>query len=349
MRCTLRPAVSFALLAAMPLAAPAVAQSPPLDLPRESPAAVVSQTVGLADFSVTYSRPAVNGRKVWGELVPFGEVWRAGANENTVLAVTAPFTVGGTKLPAGRYGLHMIPTATTWTVIVNRQANAWGSYRYNPAEDAVRFTVTPTPSEMTERLQYTFDDLRNDGVTLTLRWEKLAVPIALAFDPDRVVLDSLATQLRGIPQFFPDGWGNAAAWALQHGHLAEASAWADSAIKIQPRYDGLSVKAAVLARQGDTAAADSLRRRALAIANEPQLNAAAYQLLRAKQVDEALVLFQRNVKQHPDSWNAYDSLAEAYAVKGDKKLAVANYRKAASMTGDETQKRRIAEAIAALQ
>jgi hypothetical protein len=349
MRCTLRPAVSFALLATVVAAAPAIAQSPPLDLPRESPSAVVTQTLGLADFSVSYSRPAVNGRKVWGGLVPFGEVWRAGANENTVLAVTAPFTVGGTRLPPGRYGLHMIPTATTWTVIVSRQANAWGSYRYNPAEDAVRFTVTPKPAEMIERLQYTFDDLRDDGVTLTLRWDKLAVPIALTFEPDRVVLDSLATQLRGIPQFFPDGWGAAAAWALQHGHLAEASAWADSAIRIQPRYDGLSVKAAVLARQGNTAAADSLRQRAYAIATEPQLNAAGYQLLRAKKVDEALVLFQRNVKAHPDSWNAYDSLAEAYAVKGDRKLAVANYRKAAAMTTDEAQKRRIAEAIAALQ
>lgn len=349
MRCTPGPVVSFALLASVLVAVPVLAQSPPLDLPRESPAALVTQTLGLADFSVRYSRPAVNGRKVWGGLVPFGEVWRAGANENTVLAVTAPFTIGGTKLPAGRYGLHMIPTTTNWTVIVSRQADAWGSYRYDPAEDAVRFTVTPKPAEMTERLQYTFDDLRGDGVTLTLRWEKLAVPIALTFEPDRVVLDSLATQLRGVPQFFPDGWGAAAAWALQHGHLAEASAWADSAIKIQPRYDGLNVKAAVLARQGNAVAADSLRRRALAIANEPQLNAAGYQLLRAKQVDEALVLFQRNVKAHPDSWNAYDSLAEAYAVKGDKKLAIANYRKAASLTGDETQKRRIAEAIAALQ
>ncbi|HEX5818923.1 MAG TPA: DUF2911 domain-containing protein [Gemmatimonadales bacterium] len=349
MRCTPGPVVSFALLASVLVAAPAPAQSPPLDLPRESPAALVTQTLGLADFSVRYSRPAVNGRQVWGGLVPFGEVWRAGANENTVLAVTAPFTIGGTKLPAGRYGLHMIPTTTTWTVIVSRQADAWGSYRYDPAEDAVRFTVTPKPAEMTERLQYTFDDLRDDGVTLTLRWEKLAVPIALTFEPDRVVLDSLATQLRGVPQFFPDGWGTAAAWALQHGHLAEASAWADSAIKIQPRYDGLNVKAAVLARQGNAAAADSLRRRAYAIATESQLNAAGYQLLQAKKVDEAIALFQRNVKAHPDSWNVYDSLAEAYAVKGDRKLAIANYRKASSMTGDETQKRRIAEAIAALQ
>ena len=190
---------------------------------------------------------------------------------------------------------------------------------------------------MSERLHYTFDELRDDGVTLTLRWETLALPIVLGID-----LDSVATQLRGIPQFFPDGWGQAATWALQHDHLPEASAWADSAIRIQPRFDGLNVKAAVLERQGDRAAADSLRQRAYGIATEPQL-------LGAKRVDEAIVLFQRNVKAHPDSWNVYDSLAEAYGVKGEKRLAIVNYEKAASLTGDPAQKSRIAAAIAALR
>jgi hypothetical protein len=350
MRREYRPAVPLVLLAAVTFAPlPVTAQSPPLVLPRESPAAVVSQVIGLAEFSVAYSRPAVNGRKVWGALVPFDSVWRAGANENTVLTASTPFTVAGQRLPAGRYGLHMVPTAAAWTIILNRQSNAWGSFRYNPAEDALRFTVTPKPAAMTERLQYSFDELRHDGVTLTLRWEMLALPIVLGIDHDRVVLDSVATQLRGIPQFFPDGWGQAATWALQHDHLPEAAAWADSALKIQPRFDGLNVKAAVLERQGNKAAADSLRQRAYAIATEPQLNAAGYQLLALKRVDEAIVLFQRNVKAHPDSWNAYDSLAEAYGVKGERKLAIANYEKAASMTGDPAQKSRIAAAIAALR
>jgi len=350
MRRECRLAAPLVVLAAVTFApSPATAQSPPLVLPRESPAARVSQVIGLAEFSVAYSRPAVNGRRVWGALVPFDSVWRAGANENTVLTASTPFSVAGKRLPAGRYGLHMIPTPAAWTVILSRQSNAWGSFRYDPAEDALRITVTPKPAPMTERLQYTFDELRGDGVTLTLRWESLAVPIELRIDHDRVVLDSVATQLRGIPQFFPDGWGQAATWALQHDHLPEASAWADSALRIQPRFDGLSVKAAVLERQGNRAAADSLRQRAYAVATEAQLNAAGYQLLAAKRVDEAIVLFQRNVKAHPDSWNAYDSLAEAYGIKGEKRLAITNYEKAASMTGDPAQKSRIAAAIAALR
>ena len=350
MRRECRLAAPLVVLAAVTFApSPATAQSPPLVLPRESPAARASQVIGLAEFSVAYSRPAVNGRRVWGALVPFDSVWRAGANENTVLTASTPFSVAGKRLPAGRYGLHMIPTPAAWTVILSRQSNAWGSFRYDPAEDALRVTVTPKPAPMTERLQYTFDELRGDGVTLTLRWEALAVPIELRIDHDRVVLDSVATQLRGIPQFFPDGWGQAATWALQHDHLPEASAWADSALRIQPRFDGLNVKAAVLERQGNRAAADSLRQRAYAVATEAQLNAAGYQLLAAKRVDDAIALFQRNVKAHPDSWNVYDSLAEAYGVKGEKRLAIMNYQKAASLTGDPAQKSRIAAAIAALR
>ena len=342
-------ASTLPLLAGAVFAATAAAQSPPLVLPRESPGARVSQVIGLAEFSVSYSRPAVNGRKVWGGLVPWDSVWRAGANENTVFTSNVPFTVAGNPLPAGRYGLHMIPTASTWTVIFSKQSNAWGSFRYDPAKDALRFTVTPGSGEMPERVLYTFDDLKEGGTTLTLRWEKLTVPLVLAVDANQVVIDSLTTQLAGIPQFFPDGWGSAATWALQHGRLAEASRWADSAIRIQPRFDALMVKAAVVERQGNRALADSLRTRAFAVATEQQLNAAGYQLLGAKKVDEAIALFQRNVKAHPASWNVYDSLGEAYGVKGDRKLAVANYRKAASMTDDPAQKARIQQAITALQ
>jgi hypothetical protein len=331
------------------LAAPLAAQSPPLVLPRESPRAFVSQTIGLTDVSVSYHRPAVRGRKVWGALVPFDSVWRAGANENTVLAVTAPFTVGGRRLPAGRYGLHMIPTASQWTVIVSRQANAWGSYRYDPAEDALRFTVTPREAPAVEHLRYTLDDPAEDAVTVTMQWEQLAVSFPLTVETDRVVLDSLATQLRGIPQFFPDGWGGAAAWALQHGHLAEASAWADSALRIRRGFDGLDIKAAILERQGDAAGAAQLRAESYTVASEAQLNAAGYRLLGRQRVDEAIALFQRNVKAHPDSWNAYDSLAEAYGLKGERKLAIANYRKAGAMVADPNQKARIDRAIAALR
>ena len=192
------------------------AQNYRLELPWPSPHATVSQVVGLTTLSVDYHRPGVNKRVVWGGLVPWDSVWRAGANENTVLASTSAFTVGGTTLPAGRYGVFMIPGRDRWTVVLSRQANAWGAFSYDPAEDAVRFSVTPTPAEFTERLQYNFDDPTNETVTLTMRWEKLAVSFPVSINSDRVVLDSLAAQLRNLPRFWGTAWEQAGAWALNN-------------------------------------------------------------------------------------------------------------------------------------
>src|SRR5687768_1191582 len=123
----------FALVAGA--SAPAAAQVKPLEQPQPSPPARVSQTVGLTEMTIDYHRPAVKGRKVWGDLVPYGEVWRAGANENTTITFSTPVTVGGKQLAAGRYGVHMIPTVAGWTVILSNTSDAWGSFTYDPKED----------------------------------------------------------------------------------------------------------------------------------------------------------------------------------------------------------------------
>jgi hypothetical protein len=325
------------------------AQSRDIVFPAGSPRGGASADVGFTRVSVDYGRPAVRGRTVWGELVPWDSVWRAGANENTVLAFSSPVIVGGTTIPAGRYGLHMIPTKGPWTIILSREANNWGSFSYRQDEDAVRFRASPRPSEMTERLQYTMDDVTDSSMVLTLRWEKLAVPIPLAINTRQVVADSIQSQLRALPQFFPQAWSQAARWALVNDRVDQAGEWADKAIALQPNYQSLRVKSMVLARQGNTAAADSLQARALAVATEADVNAWGYELLGQKKVDQAIGVFARNVKDYPRSWNTYDSLAEAYANKGDRKLARANYEKALAMVGDEVQKQRIRGALTSLQ
>src|SRR5207237_10431618 len=158
-----------------------------LDLPYASQAAQVKQRVGVTDITITYHRPVVNGRKIWGGLVPTGQVWRAGANENTTIEFSTPISVEGKALPAGTYGLHMIPTADTWTVIFSKMATAWGSYTYDQKEDALRVTVKPRPTEMEEALEYEFEDLKPDSATLTLKWEKIAVPVKIAVTADKTV------------------------------------------------------------------------------------------------------------------------------------------------------------------
>src|SRR5687767_4566098 len=189
--------VSFVLLFPVMVAA----QVPGLTTPDASPAATVSQVLGLTELSVTYHRPAVNGREVWGALVPFGQVWRAGANQNTTVTFSTPVTLNGAKVPAGTYGLHMIPTAGDWTVILSRESGAWGSFSYDEKEDVARVTAKPEPAPHQERLGYSFDEPTRDSVTLAMRWEKLRLPIQIKVDLGRTVLENYKAQLRGLPRF----------------------------------------------------------------------------------------------------------------------------------------------------
>ncbi len=337
---------AFVLLAAPLL----LAQAPALVLPQASPEARISQKVGLTEIDVTYHRPAVQGRRVWGGLVPYGQVWRAGANENTVVAFSTPVQVGATTLPAGRYGLHMLPTEGAWTVIFSSQAQAWGSFSYDAKEDLARVQVTPLAAESTERLAYTFDDPGEKGVILSLRWEKLRVPIPIQVDTNQVVVASLRDQLRGLPRFFPEPWNAAGGWCLRRDlNLPEAEAWIDRSLAMRATYPALRNKALLLEKKGDAKGAEAMQQKALAIATEAELNNQGYNLLGLKKVDEAIALFQQIVKAHPGSWNAYDSLAEAYALKGDKAQATALYRKAYDMTKAEDQRARIQGELAKLK
>jgi hypothetical protein len=328
----------------------AMAQVPGLTAPDASPAATASQVIGLTNLDVSYHRPATNGRTVWGELVPFGQVWRAGANQNTTVTFSTPVTVGNASLAAGTYGLHMIPTPGEWTVIFSREAGAWGSFSYDPKEDAARITVKPEAAPQQERLGYSFDEPTADSVVLAMRWEKLRVPIPIKIDLGRTVLETYKAQLRGLPRFGWQGWNQAANWAAQNGiDLDDALAWADRSIGMNRNFTNLRTKALVLTKKGDTAAADALIKEGTSIATEVEINAYGYQLMGQRKVDDAIAMFEKNVKDHPNSWNAYDSLAEAYGVKGDRKKALENYTKAMNMTTVDLQKTRIAGVIEQLK
>jgi tetratricopeptide (TPR) repeat protein len=345
-----RPAAIAVAVVVLTVPVDLTAQDPPLVLPKASPRATVSQTIGLTTISITYDRPGVKSREVWGQLVPYDSVWRAGANENTVIAFSSPVRVGGRDLPAGRYGVHMIPTRSEWTVILSRQADAWGSFSYDPKEDAVRLSARPVAAPFQESLSYTLDDPGTGSAVATLHWEKLAVPFTVEVDSKRVVVDSLRQQLRGLGRFFWQPWNQAAAWcAANDVNLKEAADWAQSSIAINENFNNLRVKATLLEKLGDSAAAAQLRDRSFEVALEPDINAYGYQLLGAGKVDSAIAVFRKNVKDYPRSWNTYDSLGEAYAVKGDKRRAAEQYAKARELTKDPAQQRRISGILAGLR
>jgi hypothetical protein len=162
------------------------------DKPRASLKASVSQTIGAdTEITIVYSRPGVKGRKIWGELVPYGLTpgnkysdgkpfpWRAGANENTTIEVTKDVLVNGKKLPAGKYGLHMIPSEKEWEIIFSKDNDKWGSFKYDEANDALRVTVTPVEAPQREWLTYGFENLAGTSATAYLHWEKLKVPFRI--------------------------------------------------------------------------------------------------------------------------------------------------------------------------
>ena len=162
------------LLAALSGISPA--QSFVLDLPRPSQRAQITQRIGITDITISYHRPLVNGRKVWDALVPYGKVWRAGANENTTITFSDPVTIEGQALDRGTYGLHMIPAADEWTVIFSKNSTSWGAFTYDQAEDALRVNVKPQAAEMHDALTYDFDQMKADSAVVVLEWEKVAVP-----------------------------------------------------------------------------------------------------------------------------------------------------------------------------
>jgi len=188
-RRALRAFLFCLLMAAMSGLSPA--QSFVLDLPLQSQRAQVSQRIGITDITISYHRPLVNDRKVWDALVPYGKVWRAGANENTTITFSDPVQIEGKPLDKGTYGLHMIPTADEWTIIFSKNSTSWGSFTYDQAEDALRIGVKPEPADMHNALTYSVDRLQPDSAVVELEWEKITVPFKVSVNVHDTVLASL--------------------------------------------------------------------------------------------------------------------------------------------------------------
>ncbi len=317
--------VSAAVLlsANVALAQTATGETLMLNLPRASQHALVSQRIGITDITINYHRPLANGRQIWGKVVPYGQVWRAGANENTTITFTDPVTIEGQALDKGTYGLHMIPGEKEWTVIFSKDSRAWGAFSYKQADDALRVTVTPQPAEMHDALTYDFDDVKPDSSVVTMRWEKVAVPFKVHVDVNDLVTASIHEQEYGINQYYWEGWDDAAAYFLANKiHLDEALQDEDKSIQAEERYDNLLNKSKILEAMGRQQDADAVRTKALDLASAQQLYFYARQLQAAKKPDEAFALFRKTAKKYPDYWTSHMGLARVYSSQGDFDSAV---------------------------
>jgi len=312
------------LLAALP----AAAQSLVMSLPRQSQRATVSQRIALTDVTITYHRPLVGGRKVWGAMVPYGQVWRAGANDNTTIEFSDPVQIEGQTLPKGVYGLHMIPTADSWTVIFSRNSTSWGSFTYDQKEDALRVTVKPAASEMHEALTYEFGEVKPDSAVITLRWEKLAVPFRVTADKE-ATLANVRNQFRTLPAYSWDGWNDAGKWCLDSKtNLDQGLKWVDRSIEIEDRFDNEMTRAGLLKELKRDADAANARNKAMELGNAVQVYSFGRQIQMQGQKTEALEYFRVVSKRFPQHWLGHLAQARLSVAGGDFTTALNEIRAA---------------------
>jgi tetratricopeptide (TPR) repeat protein len=321
-----------------------------LELPSASQAAEVRQQVGVTDITITYHRPLVKGRKIWGGLVPFGQVWRAGANENTTIEVSTPVSVEGKALPAGKYGLHMMPNADTWTIIFSKFSQAWGSFTYSQAEDALRVDVKSQPTEMEEALEFSFEDVKPDSAVATLKWEKLAVPFRISVDEPATVVASIKNQLRGVLQYSWEPLNAAAQYcAAKNTDVEDGLKWADRSIQTEERFENLNTKAELLQAMNRTDEAQKIHAHAMEIAKPIQIYSAARGMQAQGKGDDAMKLFQELVKRSPEGVYGHLAQARLKSAAGKYDAALADAKAAQAAAPSDPQKKAIQGLIDRLQ
>ncbi len=228
------------------LAVSAEAQQPQVKLLRLSQYATVSQTVGVTDMTVYYHRPGVKGREIWNKLVPFGQVWRAGANNATTFEFSQDVTIGGTTLKAGKYEFFVIPAETEWTVIFNSAQDQWGAYSYDSTKNVLKLNVTPEAIPNEEWLSYSFSDLTISSAKISMKWEKYSVSFTVTTNTEEIVkkletnYSSLAAQQAAT--FARYSFDNKSDWE-------KGMAAIDRAIAVTPNFSNLSLKANLFAQK----------------------------------------------------------------------------------------------------
>ena len=271
---------SCSLLAVLCVLCCAAAASAQIQTPRPSQKASVMQRIGVTDVTITYSRPGVKGRKIWGDplpgqasvkgeatlddqnerpkeavIVPWGHVWRTGANEATTFVVTDDVLINGQKLPAGSYSLHTIPNKDEWTIVFNGTANQWGSFNYDPAKDTLRVKAKPQWLETSQEwLSYSFDPVTDDSAQVNIRWEKINVPFTVKVpDVGAVTMAKIKT---AVADAKPDDWRTpmqAGVYLLTNDNKADDEqglAWLDQSIKVKETFQNLANKSRALYRLG---------------------------------------------------------------------------------------------------
>jgi hypothetical protein len=253
-------AITFSLALIAIFASGALAQAPKVEFPAPSPATTLKQRVGVTDIEIVYSRPSLRGRKIFGAMIPYGEVWRTGANAATRVTFSTDVKLQGTALAAGAYELFTIPGQDEWTIIVQKlpEKASWGAYAYKKENDTARMkakpVATPTP---VQTFGIGISDLRDTGATLYLAWENTRVPLTLEVDTVGMLLPQIKAAIADPgPKTWNFYYGAASLLYDNNGDSTQALNWVDESIKLRPDYPGtLLLRTRLLAKLGRNAEA----------------------------------------------------------------------------------------------
>ncbi len=216
-------------------------------MPQASPTAKLSQRIGLTDVTVEYSRPSMKGRKIFGELVPYGEVWRTGANAATLITISTPARFEGKEVPAGTYALYSIPGKTEWTIILSGNTKLWGAVGYNEAEDIVRFNVKPgKTSQKYETMEINFVDMTDTGASLSIKWENSRVNFRIETEVDSIVMAEIKALVIDQESNNPGLYYQAANYYFTNNKdLNQAYEWIQRSVAEDPKYWTMHLKAKI--------------------------------------------------------------------------------------------------------
>jgi tetratricopeptide (TPR) repeat protein len=310
-----------------------------LALPEASQRASVSQRIGLTDIAIVYHRPLAGTRKIWGGIVPYGQVWRAGANENTTIEFSTAVTVEGQPLAKGIYGLHMIPGEDSWTVIFSKNSSAWGSFTYKQAEDALRVSVEPQPAEMHNALTYEIEDVKPGSAVVKLAWEKVAVPFSVSASETEATLASMRDEMRSGKQYVWVSGAEAAQYCLSNKvAFDEGLAWANQSIGMEERFENLILKADLLRALNRESEAAPIREKAMSVATVNQIYFYGRNLQAQNQPEQAMDIFRVTVKRFPDHWLGHMAAARLASASGDYGVALKEVKIVQGMEIPEIQK-----------
>lgn len=282
---TLLAAGSLALAGSVAAQTPA---APKLTFPQASPPATLKQQVGVTDIEIAYSRPSAKGRKIFGGLVPYGEIWRTGANSATRISFSTPVKVGGVDLPAGNYEMFTIPNESEWTFIFQslKDRPQWGTYAYDAKNDSARATAKPiaTPRP-TETFAITLSDLSDQGATLNLYWENIRVPLPIAVDTKGLLVPQIEAAMNAPTPPDPMTRFFAAMFYYENNHdLPKALEWINAAIAGRPGQMWMIYrKGLILEKMGDKAGAKAAAEESLALTEKAPAGGLRDEYLRLNQ------------------------------------------------------------------